>query len=139
VTLFITYFYIDYVGEEYLSIYGLAKYLEEQGFSVKVESDTLIIVPHDNLPVYLAIEFKGNLVYMSIKHREDLREVLEEVRDSGEDVEEVLEEALGYLTSASLKARLWIEQRGLTPVFDLRRGSIEVYEILEDVLEEAEE
>jgi hypothetical protein len=76
---------------------------------------------------------------MSIKHREDLREVLEEMRDSGESVEEAVEEALGYLTNASLKARLWIEQRGLTPVFDLRRGSIEIYEILEDVLEEAED
>ena len=122
-----------------MSIYGLAKYLEEQGFSVKVESDTLLTIPHDNLPVYLTIEFRDNLVYMSIKHREDLREILEELRDSGEDVEEILEEALGYLTNASLKARLWIEQRGLTPVFDLRRGSIEIYEILEDVLEELEE
>jgi predicted thioredoxin/glutaredoxin len=139
VTLFITCSYIDYVGEEYLSVYGLAKHLEDQGFTVKIESDTLITIPHDNLPLYLAIEFRGNLVYMSIKHREDLREVLEEMRDSGEDVEEAVEEALGYLTNASLKARLWIEQRGLTPVFDLRRGSIEIYEILEDVLEEAEE
>jgi predicted thioredoxin/glutaredoxin len=127
------------VGEEYLSVYGLAKYLEDQGFTVKIESDTLITIPHDNLPLYLAIEFRGNLVYMSIKHREDLREVLEEMRDSGESVEEAVEEALGYLTNASLKARLWIEQRGLTPVFDLRRGSIEIYEILEDVLEEAED
>jgi predicted thioredoxin/glutaredoxin len=139
VTLFITCSYIDYVGEEYLSVYGLAKYLEDQGFTVKIESDTLITIPHDNLPLYLAIEFRGNLVYMSIKHREDLREVLEEMRDSGEGVEEAVEEALGYLTNASLKARLWIEQRGLTPVFDLRRGSIEIYEILEDVLEEAED
>lgn len=122
-----------------MSVYGLAKYLEDQGFTVKIESDTLITIPHDNLPLYLAIEFRGNLVYMSIKHREDLREVLEEMRDSGEGVEEAVEEALGYLTNASLKARLWIEQRGLTPVFDLRRGSIEIYEILEDVLEEAEE
>ncbi|MCC6041063.1 MAG: hypothetical protein LM557_02680 [Desulfurococcaceae archaeon] len=122
-----------------MSVYGLAKYLEDQGFTVKIESDTLITIPHDNLPLYLAIEFRGNLVYMSIKHREDLREVLEEMRDSGEGVEEAVEEALGYLTNASLKARLWIEQRGLTPVFDLRRGSIEIYEILEDVLEEAED
>lgn len=122
-----------------MSVYSLARYLEEQGFKVEVISDTVIAVPHSNLPVHLIIEFKGNLVYMSIKHGEDLREVLEELRDSGENVEEILEEALSYLTNASLKTRLWIEQRGLTPVFDLRRGFVEIYEILEDILEEAEE
>jgi hypothetical protein len=122
-----------------LSVYSLARYLEEQGFRVNIVSDKALTVPHDNLPVYLAIEFRDGIVYMSIKHGEDLREVLEELRDSGEDVEEVLEEALSYLTSASLKARLWIEQRGLTPVFDLRGGSIEIHEILEEVLEESEE
>ncbi len=122
-----------------MSVYSLARYLEEQGFKVEVISDTAIAVLHSNLPVHLIIEFKGNLVYMSIKHGEDLREVLEELRDSGEDVEEILEEALSYLTNASLKARLWLEQRSLTPVFDLRRGCVEIYEILESILEEAEE
>lgn len=122
-----------------MSVYGLARYLEEQGFKVNVASDTMLVIPHGTLPVYLTIEFKGNLVYISVKHGEELREVLEDLRDSGEDIEEVLEEALSYLTNASLKARLWIEQKGFTPVFDLRRGSIEIYEILEDVLEEAEE
>ena len=122
-----------------MSAYGLARYLEEQGFKVNIISDTTLIIPHGTIPVYLAIEFKGNLVYISVKHGEELREVLEDLRDGGEDVEEALEEALSYLTSVSLKARLWIEQKGFTPVFDLRRGSIEVYEILEDVLEEAEE
>ncbi len=122
-----------------MSAYGLARYLEEQGFKVNIISDTTLTIPHDTLPVYLTIEFKGNLAYISVKHDEELRAVLEDMRDSGEDVEEALEEALSYLTNVSLKARLWIEQKGFTPVFDLRRGSIEIYEILEDVLEEVEE
>jgi len=117
----------------------LAEYLKSQGYeAVQTEASELRVL-HPSLPVYLLVEFRDNFAYMSIKHSEELREVLEDLRDDYEDVEGIVEEALSYLSLASLKVRMWVEERGYTSVFKLRDGSIEIYEILEEVLEEREE
>lgn len=115
----------------------LAEYLRAEGYCTELR-DGEIIVPHGGLPLYLRIEFKDRFVYMSIKHMDDFKEALEDLKEAGEDVEEIVENAVSYLSIASLKVRQWVEDKGLIPVFKLRDGSVEVYEILEEVLEEEE-
>jgi len=123
-----------------LSSRELAEYLKSQGYGITLTGSQSLVIEHPSLPIYLHLEFKGNLVYVSIGlNRDELREVLGEIRESGEDVEEVVEDALSYLNNASLKARKWLEERGYTAVFKIREGSIEIYEVLEEVLEEAAE
>ncbi|MGC8982866.1 MAG: hypothetical protein ACP5KA_03830 [Desulfurococcaceae archaeon] len=118
----------------------LAEYLKSQGYGITLTGSQSLVIEHPSLPIYLHLEFKDNLVYVSIGlNRDELREVLGEIRESGEDVEEVVEDALSYLNNASLKARKWLEERGYTAVFKIREGSIEIYEVLEEVLEEAAE
>jgi len=116
----------------------LADYMRAQGYTVEL-SNGVIIIPHGSLPLYLKIELKNNFIYMSIKHMDEFKDVLEDLKGAGEDVEEIVEDAISYLSIASLKARQWAEDKGLIPVFKLRDGSVEVYEILEEVLEEEEE
>lgn len=109
----------------------LVEYLKSLNYNVEIRGENEIRVYHDSLPMYLRIEIQGRFVYMSIKHGEELREVLEELRDSGENVEELVEDALSYLSIASLKVRTYIERQGYIPVFKLRNGSLEIHEILE--------
>jgi hypothetical protein len=116
----------------------LLNYLKTLGYSVEHYNGEIRVL-HETLPLFLEIEFHGRFVRMSIKPREGFKEAIEDMRDMGEDVEEVVESALSYLNIASLKARQWIEEHGLIPVFKLREGSIEVYEALEEILEEEEE
>lgn len=116
-------------------INDLVDHLRKLGYVVERDSNALMIV-HGSLPLYLRVEFKNHLVYMGINYRESIREILEDLRDSGEDIEEIVEDAISYLSIASLKIRQWIEDKGFVPVFKLRNGSLEVYEILEDILEE---
>lgn len=123
-----------------MSISELALYLESQGYKVKVADDKEIAVLHPLLPVQLYLEFKEPLVYIGIRFdREELREILRDQHESGEDIEEIVEEALSYLSIASLKARKWLEEKGYAPVFRLRDSSSEIYELLEDLQEELEE
>lgn len=117
----------------------LANYLVSQGFRVVLTGEREIAVPHQSLPVQLYIEFKDSLVYIGVRFdREELKSVLEDLHESGEDIESAVEEALSYVNTASLKARKWLEDHGYTPVFRLRDSSIEIYELLEDLLEELE-
>ncbi|MEM4718219.1 MAG: hypothetical protein QXE81_05620 [Desulfurococcaceae archaeon] len=116
-------------------INDLVDYLRNLGYTVERDNNFLMIL-HGSLPLYLRVEFRGNLVYMCINYKDNIREALEDLKDSGEDVEEVVEDAISYLSIASLKIRQWIEDKGFIPVFKLRNGSLKVYEILEDVLEE---
>lgn len=117
---------------------ALTEYLRTLGYTVETPVKNELRILHGTLPLYLKIEVQDKFVYMSIKHTHEFREVLEDLRESGEDVEELVEDALSYLSIASLKVRTWIEERGYIPVFKLRDGSIEVYEILEEVKEEGE-
>jgi hypothetical protein len=116
----------------------LELYLKKLGYRVEYSNGEIRVL-HEALPLYLKIEFQGRFVHMSIKPGEGFKEAIEDLKDMGEDVEEIVENALSYLNIASLKARQWIEEHGLIPVFKLREGSIEVYEALEEILEEEEE
>ncbi len=116
----------------------LAEYLKSLGYKVEVLNNTVRVL-HDVLPLYLELEFKDRFVYISIKHTDDFRDYLEEMRDMGEDIEEQVETAMSYLSIAALKARQWIEDKELVPVFKLREGSIEISETLEELVEEEEE
>ncbi|MEM1642301.1 MAG: hypothetical protein QXI85_05880 [Desulfurococcaceae archaeon] len=121
-----------------MSTAELASYLESLGYRVQLEDKKLVIV-HPSLPLQLYIEFKEPLVYIGIRFdRDELADVLRDIHESGESIEEVVEEALSYLSVASLRARKWLEDKGYTPVFRLRDSSVEVYELLEDLREELE-
>lgn len=117
----------------------LAEYLKSLGYTVVFCGEKSLCIPHPSLPLYLRVDLEDNFVYMSIKHGEDLRSILEDMHDSGENVEEEVESALSYLSAASLKARMWVEERGYVPVFKLREGSLDIYEMLEEIVEESEE
>lgn len=111
----------------------LLSHLKSLGYKVDIISEEELKVLHESLPIYLHVRIEGNLVYMSIKHGDDLKAILEELLESGENVEETIEEALGYLSIASLRVKSWIERRGYIPVFKLREGSVKVYEALEEL------
>lgn len=113
----------------------LVRYLRSLGYDVD-DSGDVIKVRHANLPIYLYVQFKDRFVYMGINHESDLRDILEDLYDSGEDVESIVEEAISYLSTASLKIRNWIEERGYVPVFKIRDGSIDIYEMIEEIIEE---
>lgn len=113
----------------------LAEHLKSLNYTVILHNEHEIRVLHPSLPIYLQVKVKENFVYMTIKHTEELKEILEDLRDSGEDIENSVEEVLSYLSIVSLKVRKWIEERGYVPVFKLRDGSLEIYEMLEELLE----
>lgn len=116
----------------------LAEYLKSLNYIVVLHNEHEIHVLHPSLPVYLQVKVKDKFVYMTIKHAEELRDALEDLRDNGEDLENTVEEVLSYLSIVSLKVRKWVEEQGYVPVFKLRDGSLEIYEILEELLEEKE-
>lgn len=117
----------------------LANYLMSLGYKIVLVGEKEIAVSHPSLPLQLYIEFKNSLVYMGVRFdREELKSILEDLYESGEDLESTVEEALSYVNIASLKARKWLEEHGYTPIFRLRDSSIEIYEILEDLMEELE-
>ncbi|MEM4487237.1 MAG: hypothetical protein QXK88_00305 [Desulfurococcaceae archaeon] len=132
------YIIVDYRAWIFLIVSELAAHLRSIGHRVETPSEKELKVLHDLLPVYLHVEVEGNIVYMAIKHTEDLRATLEELHESGENVEEIVEEALGYLSIVSLRVRSWVEKKGYIPIFKLREGNIKVYEILEELGEDIE-
>jgi hypothetical protein len=113
----------------------LAAYLRREGYNVEVLNNAIRVL-HDTLPLYLNVEFKERYVYLGVVHGEELRSILEDLKDAGEDVEEIVESALSFLSMAALKARHWLEERGFIVIFKLREGTVEVYDMLEEILEE---
>lgn len=113
----------------------LVTYLRSIGYDVDAYRDA-IRVRHTSLPIYLNVRFKDRFVYIEIDHEGGLREILEELYEGGEDIESIVEDAISYLSTASLKIRQWIEERGYVPVFKLRDGSIDIYEMVEEIIEE---
>jgi hypothetical protein len=128
--------FVGAFGERCLSYKDeLAAYLRREGYNVEVLNNAIRVL-HDTLPLYLDVEFKERHVYLGVVHGEELRSILEDLKDAGEDVEEIVESALSFLSMAALKARHWLEERGFIVVFKLREGTVEVYDMLEEILEE---
>lgn len=122
------------------SISEVAKQLESEGYRVLVQSENVMLIPHPSLPIRLRVEFKEPLAYVTVEfEKEELREILEDLHEAGEDIESVVEEALGYLNAAALKLRKWLEEKGYAMMLKLREGSIEIYELLEELEEELAE
>ena len=119
-------------------INGLLSYLESLGYRVEILSENELKIPHDTLPIFLHVEVRENIIYMGLRYSDELRKVLEELHDYGEDIEKIVEDALSYLTNASLKINPWIREKGYITVFRLREGSNDIYEILEDIRESGE-
>ncbi|MEM1628126.1 MAG: hypothetical protein QXP02_02495 [Desulfurococcaceae archaeon] len=118
-------------------IQELCNYLNSQDIKARVIDEKSIRIDYDTLPIYLLVELRdGKYLYISIRYEDHLRDVLEDLHEGGENIEDVVEEALSYLSEISLRIRKWSEARGLITVFKLKEGSVELLDIVEELKQE---
>lgn len=120
-------------------INDLADFLARNGFTPVVQGKSSLRVYDSELPVYLEARLEDNKVYTYIGFTGELREELEEAALSGEDIEEMVENSLSYLNTCALLVKKWADEKRLITVFKLREGSVELMELLEDIMEELKE
>ncbi|MEM4756641.1 MAG: hypothetical protein QW254_01185 [Desulfurococcaceae archaeon] len=118
-------------------IQELCNYLNSQDIKARVIDEKSIRIDYDTLPIYLLVELRdGKYLYISIRYEDHLRDVLEDLHEGGENIEDVVEEALSYLSEISLRIRKWSEPRGLITVFKLKEGSVELLDMVEELKQE---
>ena len=112
----------------------LVDYLKEHDLKVKKGKASLKAI-HQNIPVYLVYRFRGKNVVIELDYDEELREVLEDLVESGEDVEDLVDDVLSELRDIAIETSRMLEDKGYSCNVKLREGENDIRDIVEDVME----
>ncbi len=114
-------------------------FLIERDLVVSVEDNTIYGL-HSSLPISLNIVFKpSNLVDIGISVRDDLRETLIELIESGEDIRAIVDDVLSELRDTAIELQKFLSDKGFRVRLVLRDGESDVREVVDDVMEEYRE
>jgi hypothetical protein len=113
----------------------LVDLLKEHDLEVE-RKRTRVIATHKELPVSLIIRVSGDKAIIEFEAGDELRDVLVDLIESGEDIESMVDDVLSELRDIAIEASQLLSDRGLEVELRLREGESDIRDILEDVMEE---
>ncbi len=112
--------------------------MENHDLEVAVK-ENMVIGIHKSIPVSLSVILNGLNAELSIEADEELRDILEELIESGEDISSLVDDVLSELRDIALEIQGLLEKRGFKVELNLREGENDVRDLLEEITEEYEE
>jgi signal transduction histidine kinase len=113
----------------------LVDLLKEHDLEVE-RKRTRIIATHKELPVSLIIRISGDKAIIELEAGDELRDVLVDLIESGEDIESMVDDVLSELRDIAIEASQLLSDKGLEVELRLREGESDIRDVLEDVMEE---
>ncbi len=112
----------------------LVEYLKEHDLKLRRGKRTVKAI-HKSIPVILVYKFANKHVTVDLDYEEDLRDVLEDLIDAGENVEELVDDVLSELRDLAIETSRILEEKGYNVELKLREGENDIRDLLEDVME----
>ncbi len=109
----------------------IIKFIKNNSFIVKKIGDKIIVRSEQNSPITLVLHTQGDTIEVRLEV-EDLVDYIEELRDHGEDVQDVVESQVDDLKSIAYKLIKWLSGKGLKIINKLRESELDILEKLEE-------
>jgi len=113
----------------------IAEVARIRGLQVEGSGERLV-VKHTTLPLEVVVERSGGEFRVELRAGEGLGEAIDEMLSQGEDPREEIEEALNELVRIVDYTVQRLEREGIKARRETRQGIMDVYEALEERLEE---
>jgi len=127
------------IGEEMMSVLDeIREIMEDHDLEVTLNKNTVIGL-HSSVPIILKVYVGRRKASIELEAEEDLRDVLDELVESGEDIESLVDDVLSELRDIAIEIGRALENKGYRVELNLREGENDVRDIVEEVTEEYEE
>ncbi len=113
--------------------------LEEHDLDIYVKDDEYIEALHNTLPVSLIIKLKNKNAVIEINASDDLRDTLEELIESGEDIRSLADDVLSELRDVAVEISRFLKEKDYEVKLMLREGENDVRDLVDEVYEEHKE
>ncbi len=113
----------------------LVDLLKEHDLEVE-RKRTKVVATHKELPISLVIRVSGDKAIIELETSDELRDVLVDLIESGEDIESIVDDVLSELRDIAIEASQLLSDKGFEVELRLREGESDVRDVLEDVMEE---
>ncbi|MCD6300603.1 MAG: hypothetical protein J7L82_00855 [Staphylothermus sp.] len=113
----------------------IVKLLKEHDLEVKKRKN-VIRGTHKTIPVTLIIRLVDDEAIIELEPEEELRDVLVDLVESGEDIEDVVDDVLSELRDIAVEISQLLSDKGYDVKLKLREGENDVRDILEELEEE---
>ncbi len=117
----------------------LKSLLEEHDLETRVKNDEYIEALHNTLPVSLIIKLKNKDAVVEINTSDDLRDALEELIESGEDIRSMADDVLSELRDVAVEISRFLKEKNYEVKLMLREGENDVRDLVDEVYEEHKE
>ena len=117
----------------------LKSLLEEHDLETRVKNDEYIEALHNTLPVSLIIKLKNKNAVIEINTSDDLRDALEELIESGEDIRLMADDVLSELRDVAVEISRFLKEKNYEVKLMLREGENDVRDLVDEVYEEHKE
>lgn len=109
--------------------------LKEHELDVK-KKRRKVIATHSELPVSLIVRVSGSKAIIELEAGEELRDVMNDLAESGEDLEFIVEDVLSEMRDVAIEASRLLSDSGFEVKLRLREGENDVRDAMEEILEE---
>ncbi len=113
----------------------IAEILEQYDLKIR-RGRSSIKAYHASIPIGLNIQIRKKTALIELTYKDDLREVLEDLYESGEDVEALVDDTLSELRDIAIDVSRLLEEKGFSVKMKLREGENDIRDLLEDLEEE---
>jgi len=127
------------IGEEMMSVLNeIMEIMEDHDLEVTVNKN-IVIGLHSRIPIALKVYVGRRKASIELEAEEDLRDVLDELVEAGEDIASLVDDVLSELRDIAIEIGKALENKGYRVELNLREGENDVRDIVEEVTEEYEE
>ena len=116
----------------------IVKLLKEHELEVRKRKN-IVRGTHKTIPITLIIRIIGDEAIIELEPEEELRDVLVDLIEAGEDVEETVDDVLSELRDIAVEISQLLSDKGYEVKLKLREGENDVRDILEEIEEEYSE
>ena len=128
-----------FIGEGIMGILDeVREIMEDHDLEVTLDKN-MVIGLHSSIPVILKVYISKKKASIELEAEEDLRDVLDELVEAGEDIESLVDDVLSELRDIAIEIGRALENKGYRVELNLREGESDVRDIVEEVAEEYEE
>ncbi len=118
-----------------MSLDEVVKLLEQYDLKIrKLKSSVKAF--HTELPIGLQVTLRKKSAIVEMIYSDELREVLEDLYESGEDVEALVDDTLSELRDIAIDVSRLLEEKGYKVNLKIKEGENDIRDILEDFMEE---
>ncbi len=109
----------------------IIEFIKNNSFITEQIDNKIIVRAEHDSPVTLVLNLQGDTIEIKLEV-EDLVDYIEELRDHGEDVQDIVESQVEDLKSIAYKLINWLSKKGLKIINKLRESELDILEELEE-------